>query len=78
MEDIKIFLVDDHLIFREGLRNLIELEGVGKIVDEASNGKEFLEKLENANPDLVLMDISMPEIRITSYNVCYTKLLRNC
>ncbi|TLX72159.1 response regulator transcription factor [Labilibacter sediminis] len=60
MANAKLFLVDDHLIFREGLRNLIEIEGVGKIVGEASNGKEFLDKVEELQPDLVLMDISMP------------------
>ncbi len=60
MKKITIFLVDDHLIFREGLRNLIEIEGIGDVVAEAGNGQEFLDKLENVNPDLVLMDISMP------------------
>jgi DNA-binding NarL/FixJ family response regulator len=60
MTKAKLYLVDDHLIFREGLRNLIEVEGIGKVVGEASNGKEFLENFEEAEPDLVLMDISMP------------------
>jgi DNA-binding NarL/FixJ family response regulator len=60
MKKVNLFLVDDHLIFREGLRNLIEIEGVGKVLGEAGNGKEFLEKIEEQLPDLVLMDISMP------------------
>lgn len=60
MEKIKIYLVDDHLIFREGLKNLIEIEGVGNVVGEASNGKQFIEDLEHLTPDLILMDISMP------------------
>lgn len=60
MKDVKLFLVDDHLIFREGLRNLIEFEGIGKVIGEASNGKDFLDSLETSVPDLVLMDISMP------------------
>jgi DNA-binding NarL/FixJ family response regulator len=60
MTKANLFLVDDHLIFREGLRNLIEIEGIGEVIGEASNGKEFLDKLEQLNPDLVLMDISMP------------------
>lgn len=60
MKKVNLFLVDDHLIFREGLRNLIEIEGVGEVMGEAGNGKEFLEKIEEQLPDLVLMDISMP------------------
>ncbi len=60
MDSPKLYLVDDHLIFREGLRNLLEFEGIGKVVGESSNGKDFLDKVEKADPDLVLMDISMP------------------
>lgn len=60
MEKVKLFLVDDHKIFREGLKHLIEVEEVGIVVAEAGNGQEFLLKLEDATPDIVLMDISMP------------------
>ncbi|TRX72056.1 response regulator transcription factor [Carboxylicivirga sp. M1479] len=60
MGTAKIFLVDDHRIFREGLKNLIEFEDVGTIVGEASNGQEFLDKMDAQEIDLVLMDISMP------------------
>lgn len=57
---IKIFIVDDHALFREGIKLLIEQENLGVIAGEAENGQEFLEKLENVKPDLVLMDIQMP------------------
>jgi DNA-binding NarL/FixJ family response regulator len=57
---IKIILVDDHKIFRESLRRLLTSEGIAEIVAEAANGKEFLEVLETIQPDLVLLDISMP------------------
>ncbi|WP_430816898.1 response regulator transcription factor [Carboxylicivirga sp. RSCT41] len=60
MKEVQIFLVDDHRIFREGMKSLIEMEGVGKVCGEASNGKEFLTAIEDNVPDLVLMDISMP------------------
>ncbi len=60
MSNAKLYLVDDHLIFREGLRNLIEVEDIGKVVGEAGNGKDFIENFEDISPDLVLMDISMP------------------
>ncbi len=60
MAKAKLFLVDDHLIFREGLRNLIEIEDIGEVVGESSNGKDFLNKIGSLEVDLVLMDISMP------------------
>ncbi len=57
---IKIILVDDHIIFREGIRTMLTAEGIAEVIAEANNGKEFLELLNTHNPDLVLMDISMP------------------
>jgi DNA-binding NarL/FixJ family response regulator len=56
----KIILVDDHLLFREGIKLLIETEGMGEVIAEASNGKAFLDLLQTQDPDLVLMDIEMP------------------
>ena len=57
---IKIILVDDHNIFRESLKRLLESEKIGKVVAEAKNGKEFIEIISNITPDIVLMDIAMP------------------
>jgi DNA-binding NarL/FixJ family response regulator len=60
--NISIFLVDDHLLFRESLKfTLSKIQGLN-IIGEASNGKEFLEILNTCTPDIVLMDISMPEM----------------
>ena len=56
----KIIIVDDHELFREGMKILIEMQGLGTVIAEAENGEEFLELLEKHNPDLVLMDIKMP------------------
>lgn len=56
----KIILVDDHALFREGMKLLIETEGIGVVVAEAENGKEFLELLDTHSPDLVILDIEMP------------------
>jgi DNA-binding NarL/FixJ family response regulator len=55
-----IVLVDDHLIFRQGIKSLISVENLGEVVGEASNGSEFLELLKSVKPDIVLMDINMP------------------
>jgi len=62
MKKAKLCLVDDHLIVREGLKILIEKKGIADIIGEAADGKEFLEILDSKVPDLVLMDISMPNM----------------
>ncbi len=65
MEKIwKVFLVDDHDLFRVGIKFLLDQEENIEITGEASNGNEFLNKLRASEnyPDIVLMDISMPEM----------------
>ncbi len=57
-----IILVDDHLVFREGLRTIISKENIAVVVGEASNGLDFLDLLAIQKPDLVLMDIDMPKM----------------
>lgn len=56
----QIIIVDDHLLFRESIKLLIEKEGIGEVIAEAEHGLEFLEKLKTHKPDLVIMDIDMP------------------
>jgi len=56
----KIILVDDHSLFREGIKLLIENENLGRIIAEADNGQDFLDLLPTHQPDLVIMDIEMP------------------
>jgi len=58
----EIIIVDDHVIFRQGLKSLLASERIAKVIGEASNGKEYLELLSNLKPDLVLMDIDMPHM----------------
>lgn len=62
MKKPEIIIVDDHLIFRQGLKSLITSENIASVIGEASNGKEFLQLLSNLRPDLVLMDIDMPHM----------------
>jgi len=59
---IKVLLVDDHALLREGLRQLLELETDIRVVDEAGEGFEALRRIRRARPDVVLMDIHMPVI----------------
>ncbi|MDD5530777.1 MAG: response regulator transcription factor [bacterium] len=57
---MKIILAEDHNIIREGLKKLLEEDSSIQIVGEAKNGKEAVELANKLNPDLILMDISMP------------------
>lgn len=57
-----IILVDDHLIFRQGLKSLITFDNLGTVIGEAADGKEFLKLLTPPIPDLVFMDIDMPNM----------------
>lgn len=57
---MKILLVDDHTLFRNGLKLLIDTIPGYKVTGEASSGKEFLEKVRKEHFDIVLMDIEMP------------------
>jgi DNA-binding NarL/FixJ family response regulator len=62
MPPIRVLLADDHALVRSGLRALLQtLPGID-VVAEAGNGPEALEQIETHQPDIVLMDISMPEI----------------
>ena len=60
MSKLRIFLVDDHNLFRNGLKLLLNATGLFEVSGEAADGREFLEKLEEGLPDIVLMDIDMP------------------
>ncbi len=55
-----IILVEDHTIFRQGIKAIINFENLGTVIGEASNGKDFIDMISVSNPDLVLMDIEMP------------------
>lgn len=62
MNKIKVMIVDDHLVVREGLRQLLEIEDDIEVVAEAGNGLECLEMIEKSPPDLLFMDVRMPGI----------------
>ena len=58
---IRVMLADDHLLMREGIRQLLEFDGSIKVVDEANDGEECIEKLTVSKPDVLLLDINMPK-----------------
>jgi DNA-binding NarL/FixJ family response regulator len=60
MKKPEIIIVDDHQIFRQGIKSIITLENIANVIGEASNGEDFLKLLSHLNPDLVLLDIDMP------------------
>lgn len=57
---INVMLVDDHALIREGIKQLLELDGNIKVIEQASDGFECLEKLKTVRPDILLLDINMP------------------
>lgn len=59
---IKIMLVDDHALIREGIKQLLEFDGSMKVIEQASDGEECLEKLNHITPDILLLDINMPNV----------------
>ena len=61
-DTIRVFLCDGHLLFRHGVKNLLELEKDIQIVGQASNGQEALNLLKKTRPDVILMDIEMSEM----------------
>jgi len=62
MADIKLLLVDDHQVVRTGLRMLLEGQPDMKIIGEAESGLQALEKARELSPDVIVMDITLPDI----------------
>ncbi len=58
----KVMLVDDHTLIREGIKQLLEFDGSIEVIEQASDGAECLEKLQHVQPDILLLDINMPNV----------------
>lgn len=59
---VKVLLADDHLMVREGLKQVLELDSEIDVISEASDGYECLNLINKTNPDVVLLDINMPNL----------------
>jgi len=69
---IRILVVDDHPIVRQGLRTLLEGRAGWEVIGEASDGAEAVEKARDLNPDVMVLDVTMP--RMNGLEAC--RLLR--
>jgi len=62
MKPITVLLADDHMVVREGLRKMLELEDDLEVVGEAQDGRQAVALVKKLHPDVVLMDIAMPQL----------------
>jgi NarL family two-component system response regulator LiaR len=62
MESVKVLIAEDHVITRQGMRSLLEKEGDLTVIAEAGDGRKAVEMVIEAEPDVVVMDIAMPEV----------------
>src|SRR3989304_616614 len=60
MKKIRVLIVDDHTLVRDGVRSLLGLSTDIEVIGEATNGREALAKIKRLAPDVVLMDLAMP------------------
>ena len=81
MEPLRILLVDDHILFRKGVGALLASRQDMKVVGEAGNGLEAIAQARETVPDVILMDISMPEcdgleaVRVIKREMPHTKII---
>ncbi len=73
MAEVRILIVDDHRMFREGLKALLERDPTKKVIGEADNGRTALTLIDELQPDLVVMDVGMPQLN----GIDATRLIRS-
>ena len=62
MDKIKVLIVDDHAIMRDGISALLGIHNDIEVIGEASEGREAVQKVQELAPDVVIMDIAMPDM----------------
>jgi len=78
MDTIKLMLVDDHDVVRTGLRSFLETQSGFEVIAEAKNGLQALENARERQPDIVLMDITMPDMDGIEATLQFKKLYPDC
>ena len=78
MDTIKLMLVDDHDVVRTGLRSFLETQSGFEVIAEAKNGLQALEQAKESQPDIVLMDITMPDMDGIEATLQFKKLYPDC
>jgi len=76
MDKIRVLLADDHFVVRNGIKNLVEGSEI-EIIGEANNGVEAIDCVKRLSPDVVLMDISMPQMNGLDATEIISKQYRN-
>jgi len=61
-KDITVMLADDHVLMRQGIKQILELEDDIDVIAQAGDGEETVEKAVDLNPDVILLDINMPKL----------------
>lgn len=62
MQQVEVVIVDDHVMVREGIKQLLEMDGDIRVIGEASDGEEGLKVVEATDPDVLLLDVNMPKM----------------
>ena len=62
MQQVEVVIVDDHVMVREGIKQLLEMDGDIRVIGEASDGEEGLKVVEATDPDVLLLDVNMPKL----------------
>lgn len=75
---IRVLLADDHKILRDGLKSLLESNGNFEIVGEAENGRETVALVKKLSPDIVVMDVAMPDMNGVDATQKITRLESDC
>jgi DNA-binding NarL/FixJ family response regulator len=78
MNDLRIFLADDHAVVREGMKALINGQPTMTVVGEAADGETAVRLVQECNPDVVVMDISMPRLNGARATIAIKEVCPDC